>query len=187
MAKYLTKNPLVGMAGLSVVASLFAAVAGYGSASAQSQFDPYPDIAGPAQVVEGDRLIVNGTPVRLYGIDAPEMGQICFARGNRPYDCGMAGRNMLEMIIDGRDVECAIYSDLHTGTRSGSCWVGGISTGLDVGAAMVYRGFAFSERGHSNRYERHEASAQARRAGVWSGRAQRPWAWRQEQAERGLR
>ncbi len=39
------------------------------------------DIAGVASVIDGDTLEIHGERIRLYGIDAPESGQMCIAEG----------------------------------------------------------------------------------------------------------
>jgi endonuclease YncB( thermonuclease family) len=156
----------------AVVAVLAPAIA-----AAQSAYDPYTPVAGIAQAVEGDVLTVNGTPIRLYGVDAPEMGQFCKTRNGRIYDCGMAARNMLQRMVGDRDLSCTLFSKLRSATEVGVC----TRDGQDVGALLVLSGWAFSARALSNRYEPHEARAQAQQRGLWSGRAERPWVWRQKQ------
>lgn len=167
---------------LPTVLALLAALAS-GNAFGQSAHDPYVPISGLAEPVEGDVLAVNGMLVRLYGLDAPELGQFCTARDGRPYDCGLAARNILGRLIGDRMVDCTLFSRLPSGAEVGACTVGG----NDLGALMVMSGWAFSARALSNRYEPHEAAAQAGARGLWSGRAKRPWVWRQEQAEAGFR
>lgn len=164
-----------------IISSLLLAVSflAAGPSSAQSQFDPYEEITGLTMVLEGDLLSVNGTIVRLYGVDAPELGQFCETRDGRPYDCGLAAKNVLTRLLNGRDASCTLFAALPSTNRSGVCQI----EGVDLGGVMVLKGWAFSYRGLSNRYEPHEARAQATGQGVWSGRAQRPWVWRQEQAE----
>lgn len=143
-------------------------------ASAQIQYEPFHEVEGFVQVLEGDLISVNGTPVRLYGIDAPDLGQICRTRTGRPYDCGEASRAMLDRLIGAAQVSCTIYARLATDAEVGRCFVGR----TDIAAALVRRGWAFSQPSLSNRYERPQARAQAREVGVWSGRAARPWVWR---------
>ena len=147
-------------------------------AGAQIVFSPAQPLDGIAVVVEGDLLNVNGLPVRLYGIDAPEIGQTCVSGRGETYDCGAAARNTLERLIGSGPVQCSIYSILANKDQVGSCTVGD----RDIGAVMVASGWAFPQRSLSSRYERLEARAQSVRAGMWAGRAERPWIWRRRQA-----
>jgi endonuclease YncB( thermonuclease family) len=143
-------------------------------AGAQVQYDPFRTLEGFVQVVEGDLIQVNGRPVRLYGIDAPDLGQICFSRTGRAYDCGAAARNMLDRLIGANQVACTLYARLEGGNEVGRCFIGR----TDIARALVRRGWAYPQPSLSNRYGGAQAFAQAREAGVWSGRAVRPWVWR---------
>ncbi|NNG04395.1 MAG: thermonuclease family protein [Inquilinus sp.] len=127
--------------------------------------------------MEGDRMIVNGLPVRLYGIDAPETGQQCRSARGAPFDCGEAARAVLERMIGSSPVQCSIFSVATSGDQIGLCKVGG----ADLGARMVAGGWAFPQRRLSNRYEAMEARAQSAGAGLWAGLAERPWLWRRRQ------
>ena len=35
------------------------------------------DLTGQASIIDGDTLEIHGTRIRLWGIDAPESGQLC--------------------------------------------------------------------------------------------------------------
>lgn len=150
-------------------------------AQAQIVYSPAQPLDGIAVVVEGDRLTVNGLPVRLYGIDAPEIGQTCLSRRGESYDCGAVAREVLERLIGTRPVQCSIYSVLASDEQVGSCAV----EGRDLAAIMVLSGWAFPQRSLSSRYEILEGRAQSARAGVWAGRAERPWIWRRRQGAGG--
>jgi endonuclease YncB( thermonuclease family) len=39
----------------------------------------HADVAGPARVIDGDTIVINGEHVRLQGVDAPEADQTCSA------------------------------------------------------------------------------------------------------------
>lgn len=153
------------------------------AAEGQVVFSPAQPLDGIAVVIEGDRLNVNGLPVRLYGIDAPEIGQTCLSARGQSYDCGNVARNALDRLIGSRTVQCEIYSILANRDQVGTCSVGG----RDIAAVMVVSGWAFPQRSLSTRYERLEARAQSVRAGLWAGRAERPWIWRRRQAAQGGR
>lgn len=149
------------------------------SALAQSQLDPFETVEGEPQVVEGDTIAINGQAIRLYGIDAPEIGQTCRARGGQEYDCARASTNAVTAMLQGRVATCTLFSRTPDGASVGACAVGG----RDVGAAIVTQGWAVSYRSLSNRYEYLESRARTRRAGLWSGRFERPWVWRTLSAE----
>ena len=172
------KTVLIGLAAAGLWAWLTAA-----PAQAQSQLDPYETIIGFAQALEGDLISVNGALVRLYGIDAPELDQICTSRRGQAYNCGAAARNVLERAIGSNEIECTLYARLSNGESVGRCFLGR----LDLGGAMVIHGWAYRTPSLTNRYNGHEANAQASSAGIWSGRAQPPWVWRAQRAAAGLR
>ncbi len=147
------------------------------TAWSQIAYDPPQPLDGIAVVIEGDRLNVNGRTVRLFGIDAPELGQTCESGRGTTYDCGAAARDRLERLIGLEPVQCSIYSKLANDDRIGVCTV----AGRDLAASMVLTGWAFPVRALSSRYAVLEGRAQSRRAGMWSGRAERPWIWRRRQ------
>lgn len=62
-------------------------------------------LTGTADVVDGDTLRINDTRVRLVGMDAPEMGQLC-RFGGTPSDCGERAKKALSALIDGIEVVC---------------------------------------------------------------------------------
>lgn len=150
-------------------------------AAGQTQLSPYEDAQGLVQVFEGDLISVGGKLVRLYGIDAPEIGQQCESAAGRAYDCGEASRKALESMIGSRMLNCTLFAKLEGSRFSGLCRHGN----QDIGYLQVERGWAFVARGLSNRYIRVQTQAQIRKAGLWAGRAQRPWVYRQDQVISG--
>jgi len=49
------------------------------------------EITGMPTVISGDILMVNGVRMHLHGIDAPELDQVCLAKGKN-YRCGAVAR-----------------------------------------------------------------------------------------------
>ena len=157
-----------------VLAGLLSAVTP-GRVDAQVAHDPFMTVAGIPNVVNGDLVAVGGREVRLYAIDAPEPGQICRSADRREFDCGASATAALEAVIGAQEVECTVYSSPLTGPAMvGRCRAGGV----DLGEAMVVRGWAYAMPSLSHRYGRAQAIAQARQRGVWAGVNQPPWVWR---------
>jgi len=102
-------------------------------------------INGLARVVDGDTLAIDGTRVRLFGIDAPERGQPCLDRG----DCGAEATAYLVRLVDGRTVQCK-QEDIDQYSRVvGTCFVGR----TDLSRALVRAGHAVPYLEFSRRYE----------------------------------
>jgi endonuclease YncB( thermonuclease family) len=122
------------------------------------------DLAGTARVIEGDKIEIDGKPVRLHGIDAPEMEQSC-EKGGKHYRCGQKAARALREKIGGGTVRC---------TAAGICYLGK----LDLNGWMVKWGHAVADRKTSEAYLGKEAKARRARRGVWHGRFAYPWDWR---------
>lgn len=143
------------------------------------------EVTGTAQAITGDLITINNLDIRLYGIDAPEIGQTCWNVRGVAYDCGIGARNMMTRILNDRTLHCVIFAERQDGAAIGTCRLD-TEEGTDLGRVMVLIGWAFADRALSDRYDRSEGVAQADRAGVWSGRAQRPSIWRNERREEEL-
>ena len=71
--------------------------------------EPPKEVVGAAFALDGDTLRVNGTLVRLAGIDAPEAPQSCgLAQGRGSYFCGIVARGVLVELTMGKKVFCRI-------------------------------------------------------------------------------
>jgi endonuclease YncB( thermonuclease family) len=65
----------------------------------------HADVAGPARVIDGDTIVINGEHVRLQGVDEPETHQVCTGYG-REWPCGRTAAEWLKEHLNGRHVEC---------------------------------------------------------------------------------
>ncbi len=143
------------------------------------------EVTGPPRIIDGDTLAVQGTVVRLYGIDAPELGQACRI-GARAYDCGRIARTALLDLTAGVTVSCELApaspedprpeADPEDGAdgRIGRC----SADGYDLSEGMAYTGWALALRRVSERYVAFEDRARAARRGLWKGQFIAPWDWR---------
>lgn len=139
-------------------------------------------VGGPAAVVDGDTLEVGGVRVRLWGVAAPASGQTCLAEG-RPYPCGRDAAAALAGRIAGEPVSCVPRGRAAEpgGEVAAVCSLGG----EQLNAWMVEEGWALAFREHSGAYVVREAAAKRARRGLWRGRFELPWEWREEPAGTG--
>lgn len=102
-------------------------------------------ISGLPRAVDGDTIAIGEERIRLYAIDAPELGQPCIDGG----DCGAKAKAYLSELIRGHTVECARRSrDDRYGRVIAQCTV----DGADLGRAMVRAGHAMAYRAISSLY-----------------------------------
>jgi len=145
-----------------------------------------PGHRGPAKVIDAVSLVVGGARYRLFGIDAPDPGQVC-ERFGRAYPCGAVARTALMDLVAGARVSCRPVTgaraklsgqrDSH-GTTIGLCQ----ATGVDLSWNMVHTGWALADPIYGRRYyDKIERSAKSRKAGLWRGRFTLPWRWRTSQ------
>lgn len=131
-------------------------------------------IKGNAKAIDGDTLSIDDGPIRLMGIDAPDLDQVCLNRYESPYECGVTAKAVLEALVEGKNVECTVADHDRDGMSKGECRV----NGADIGGAMVARGWAFAYASLSHAYAVAEAYAQSKRIGLWSGKVEKPHQWR---------
>ncbi|MBK9082646.1 MAG: thermonuclease family protein [Rhizobiales bacterium] len=124
---------------------------------------------GPATVIDGDSIRMFGEELRLKGVDAPEIDQICQREG-RPWRCGQAARAALEREAQRGNLRCQASERDQYGRWLARCTIGG----ADLNAAQVRNGWAVA----FGAYEREETEARDGRRGVWSSTFERPQSWR---------
>jgi endonuclease YncB( thermonuclease family) len=133
-------------------------------------------LTGSPQIIDGDTLELAGQRIRLFGIDAPDLDQLC-RHGGRDYQCGKVARATLWDLIAGLDVSCAPATGAaaQDGITAATCSAGDV----DLSASMVRAGWALADRGATDRYVAAETDAKTARRGLWQGEFEPPWAWRQ--------
>ncbi len=135
------------------------------------------DMEGMPKIIDGDTIELHGEAIRLYGIDAPELGQICRIKA-RSYDCGEIARTALLDLTAGVAVTCRIVPPgpgaAAGDDRPGRC----TAEGYDLSEGMAYTGWALALRQVSERYTAFEDGARAAGRGLWRGEFVTPWDWR---------
>lgn len=126
-------------------------------------------IEGRPVIVDGDTLKFAGTRIRLEGIDAPELGQMCGLDG-ADYACGQRAREALGRLVRGGTVTCKSRQRDRYGRLLAVCSV----AGGQINALLVESGWAVAYGG----YQAEERRARNAGAGLWAGTFERPHDWR---------
>jgi endonuclease YncB( thermonuclease family) len=131
-------------------------------------------LTGPAKVIDGDTIVVAGQLVRLHGIDAPELEQTFWWRGQQMV-CGTMALAALDALTAGVKVRCeAIERDRH-GRLVAKVFS---PNGVDIGRRLVSAGWALAYRRYSKDYVDAEDEARKGKRGMWRGTFAKPWEWR---------
>lgn len=128
---------------------------------------------GRPRVVSGDTLVLFGTRVQLWGVEAPDLLQGCYDGEGKFYRCGEASGLFLQQLIDGQQIECRSIDVVEKTTASARCTL----AGKDIAEAMVLNGHAVVREGVSG-YQAAEMEAKREKRGLWKGRFLRPADWR---------
>lgn len=113
-------------------------------------------------VTDGDTLKQGGVTNRLWGIDAPELAQIC----SDGWPAGRMAATRLQALTAGRSIVCQEKDHDRYGRTVAICR----ASGEDLGAALVREGMAWAFVRYSGDYVGQEAKAKA-------DRARRPCPW----------
>ena len=148
------------------IALLLAAVLFPGTALAQI-------VTGPAKAIDGDMLELGGQRIRLHGIDAPEVTQVC-TRGGAAWGCGREAAQVLAGFVDGQQVECTMIATDDQTRKLAACKV----NDLDLGASMIEAGLALAVPKDSGPYTETEARIRGLGLGLWGSTFSEPAAFR---------
>jgi endonuclease YncB( thermonuclease family) len=124
---------------------------------------------GVVRIIDADTIDVGGVRVRLFGIDAPEMGQPCSADG-REWDCGAWTRDAVSNRFEGTYARCQTVDTDRYSRVVAQCAV----DGQDMGQMIVHSGLAWAYRRYSETYDLDEKAAAVAGRGLWAVEVQMP-------------
>jgi endonuclease YncB( thermonuclease family) len=114
-----------------------------------------PAFSASLQVRDADTIVVDGTPVRLQGVDAPELKT----------SAGKDARRWMVNFLAGKSIDCQLNGERSYDRYIGICYAGG----ADIGAAVISAGYALDCQRYSGGRYRHletpAAKSRIRRAG----------------------
>ncbi len=156
------RSPVGALATLAAIA-LLAVVA--------ALFWPSPiSLSGRAKAIDGDTLRIGETRIRLLGLDAVELDQLCTNRAGAEWPCGDEARAFLAELSQGGPTECAADGHDRYSRVLAHCRI----NGADVGERIVRAGWAVAELEYGLALT--EARLDGR--GIWAGRFDDPAKWR---------
>jgi len=126
--------------------------------------------AGAQTITDGDTIKLHGERIRLHGIDAPELKQVC----KDGWRAGEASKAALQQIISRGPIECKAVDRDRYGRTVATCTAGG----QDLGAELVRQGMAWPFFKYSWRYAPEYLLAWTEGEGVHAHDCQKPWEWR---------
>ncbi len=132
-------------------------------------------LAGTATVVDGNHIEVQGEKIKLLGIDAPDLEQTCTTRKGKTKFCGQLAKQYLARLLENRKVKCTGDKRGPKGHLLAICIIGPFR----VNEQMVMNGWALADPVTGELYKRAELFAQIRKEGMWRGKFENPWVWRQ--------
>jgi len=135
--------------------------------------DPLPPrYTGMARASDGDSLRLRNDRIRLSGIDAPELDQVCWDDAGEEWPCGLSSEARLSEILERGHTVCQPDGHDKYGRILATCE----SEGRDIGALLVSEGWAIAD----GAYGAEQAAARSARRGIWQGRFVDPQQWRDQ-------
>ncbi len=176
-----------GLAGIGAVVGLLWAgslMSGQTSTAVSgiAKLNPFAGTAveGSATALSGDVLRIQGQPVRLAGIEAPDREQRCGTAAptkgqSKRWACGEAATELLARTVRGKTVKCSLSGKDDLGRARGTCTIAGPGgTQQNLSAELVRAGLAFSDGGLLSGFGSLEKDARNQKIGIWRGDADRP-------------
>jgi endonuclease YncB( thermonuclease family) len=132
------------------------------------------DVTGVPKIRDGDQAIFGNTRIRLAGIDAPSLDQLCLNASGERWTCGAAAHDALVSHVGDKSWVCHVLRTDRFGRSVAKCEV----DGEDIQQWLVKSGWALSYVRFSHAYDADEKAAREAKAGLWEGAFIAPWDWR---------
>ncbi len=125
------------------------------------------------QVIDGDTIHIGKLKYRFFGIDAPEIKQIC-EKDNTKIQCGVIAKNVLKNKIADKIPECIVKDKDRYQRLVAECFIGKES----LSRFMVREGYAVAYTQYSKDFIEDEKYAKENKLGIWSMNFQVPSEYR---------
>jgi endonuclease YncB( thermonuclease family) len=125
------------------------------------------------QVIDGDTIHIGKLKYRFFGIDAPEIKQIC-EKDNLKIKCGVIAKDVLKNKIGDKIPECVVKDKDRYQRLVAECFIGKES----LSKFMVREGYAVAYTQYSKDFIEDEKYAKENKLGIWSMTFQIPSEYR---------
>ena len=125
------------------------------------------------QVIDGDTIHIGKLKYRFFGIDAPEIKQIC-EKDNTKIQCGVIAKSVLKNKIADKIPECIVKDKDRYQRLVAECFIGKES----LSRFMVREGYAVAYSQYSKDFVEDEKYAKENKLGIWSMNFQMPSEYR---------
>jgi len=125
------------------------------------------------QVIDGDTIHIGKLKYRFFGIDAPEIKQIC-EKDNTKIQCGVIAKSVLKNKIADKIPECIVKDKDRYQRLVAECFIGKES----LSRFMVREGYAVAYSQYSKDFIEDEKYAKENKLGIWSMNFQTPSEYR---------
>ena len=125
------------------------------------------------QVIDGDTIHIGKLKYRFFGIDAPEIKQIC-EKDNTKIQCGVIAKSVLKNKIADKIPECIVKDKDRYQRLVAECFIGKES----LSRFMVREGYAIAYSQYSKDFIEDEKYAKENKLGIWSMNFQMPSQYR---------
>lgn len=132
---------------------------------------------GHVEAIDGNTVRFDGRTYRLYGIDAPDLGQTCRKPDGSEWQCGRMAKDFLAGLIGNDPARC--FGIPNPVGVPGIDYVICRNEKFQLNASMVFNGFALADRRVADKlYLADERGASRFGHGIWAGTFDPPWVWR---------
>jgi len=125
------------------------------------------------QVIDGDTIHIGKLKYRFFGIDAPEIKQIC-EKDNIKIQCGVIAKSVLKNKIADKIPKCIVKDKDRYQRLVAECFIGKES----LSRFMVREGYAVAYSQYSKNFIEDEKYAKENKLGIWSMNFQIPSEYR---------
>lgn len=138
------------------------------------------EISGEPKLIDSKTIEIDGQQVRFWGLDAPDLDQICYTQGKRrsPFRCGASTYEKIGKMLQNQTLTCKGDEHDAEGRLVAICYSHMGNMEIEVNEQLVLSGWAVADPKVGKRYKRFENVAKEFRDGLWRSAFVMPWEWR---------